>query len=495
MNTQAVEITLRKLPLVIISIFVPGAIYKCILGILLIGALMAFNYIKNPYILYRHDLLDQMVSTAEVLLFLFGILAEYRAGVGLTGSGEFVDQAETIGTLIIALVLTYVFLQLGMDVNLAYNNWKRATVMSERRAKANSALSASIFKLDGPLLGKFVDSADPAKLEALRKVEVMLARIARRVQKPGSSNTMAQKTLTTTMAGAMPPMLDWLIDEEDGQDGPHLLKKFTADLVAHKEKQDTGGAALNDLLVDSFANKQMLQWLLAASTKDERVAIDNLMKDMAVIVPTFAAKPKGKGATRYATKVQDVSGGDDKETIEEVHLQLMKDLANDTPCELVILTPVESKEETDTRNASPPSKRSSNSNRGNGNDTTGGLARCSTKGESGCSDSDAKKILTALRAFAKPETPAGLCVTSCKPVVVNCILDDERFQGAAIAALGAVAISQLHTPLVDKSGSVVGVLSLMNKVSFKTGKSGGPFDIDTDVAAAVSTATLIMSAL
>ena len=90
---EVVEITLRKLPLVIISIFIPGAIYKCMVGILLIGALMAFNFIKEPYILYRHDLLDQMVSTAEVLLFLFGILAEYRAEGELTGSGGFVDQA------------------------------------------------------------------------------------------------------------------------------------------------------------------------------------------------------------------------------------------------------------------------------------------------------------------------------------------------------------------------------------------------------------------
>jgi hypothetical protein len=90
---EVAEITLRKLPLVIISIFVPGAIYKCMVGILLIGALMAFNYVKEPYTLYRHDLLDQMVSTAEVLLFLFGILAEYRAEGELAGSGGFVDEA------------------------------------------------------------------------------------------------------------------------------------------------------------------------------------------------------------------------------------------------------------------------------------------------------------------------------------------------------------------------------------------------------------------
>ena len=65
-------------------------------------------------------------------------------------------------------------------------------------------------------------------------------------------------------------------------------------------------------------------------------------------------------------------------------------------------------------------------------------------------------------------------MTSGEPVIINCILDDERFQGAAIAALGAVAISQLHTPLIDKSGTVVGVLSLMNKVSFKTGPNPKP---------------------
>ena len=187
------------------------------------------------------------------------------------------------------------------------------------------------------------------------------------------------------------------------------------------------------------------------------------------------------------------------ETDSELQMQLMKDLANDTPCELVILTPVETKAQTKSRDAA--SKRGSqHSKEGSEHDAEAddgsavrGRARLSVKGDSGCSDADATKILTALRAFARPETPAGLCVSSGKPVIVNCILDDERFQGAAIAKLGAVAISQLHTPLMDKSGTVVGVLSLMNKVSFKTGKSGGPFDTDTDVAAAVSTATLIMN--
>ena len=190
--------------------------------------------------------------------------------------------------------------------------------------------------------------------------------------------------------------------------------------------------------------------------------------------------------------MQDEASGNKEpaETVEDLQLQLMQDLANDTPCELVIVTPVETKAQTEARDAA--SKRGSQSSKeddGSGEQR----ARLHVKGESGCSDTDATKILTALRAFARPETPAGLCVSSGKPVVVNCILDDKRFGSSAIAALGAVAISQLHVPLKDKSDVVVGVLSLMNKVSFKTGKSGGPFDTDIDIPAAVSTATLIMN--
>ena len=123
----------------------------------------------------------------------------------------------------------------------------------------------------------------------------------------------------------------------------------------------------------------------------------------------------------------------------------------------------------------------------------GEIVRLSVRNETfGCNDADADKILRALRAWHRPETPAGLCVTSGKPVVVDCILSDERFQGSAIAKTGVAAISQLHVPIL-KDGTVTGVLTLVNKVSFKTGKSGGPFDTDIDIAAAVSTATLIMN--
>ena len=194
--------------------------------------------------------------------------------------------------MIIALVLAHVFIQLGMDIKLWKDNFMFAKLLSKRRTKAKMALSEGIFQLQGPLLGKFIDGADATKLESLRKVEIMLAKIARTVQKKGDSSTEAGRELATKMATAMPQMVDWLIDEQDGQDGPSLLQSFTADLVEHKERQDTGGAAIQDLLNESFATEHLLKWLLVASTKDERVAIDDLMRDIAVIVPTFAAQPK-----------------------------------------------------------------------------------------------------------------------------------------------------------------------------------------------------------
>merc|ERR1711959_436307 len=72
---------------------------------------------------------------------------------------------------------------------------------------------------------------------------------------------------------------------------------------------------------------------------------------------------------------------------------------------------------------------------------------------------------------------------------VDCILSDERFQGSAIAKTGVAAISQLHVPIL-KDGTVTGVLTLVNKVSFKTGKSGGAFDLD--VQSALSGAMLLV---
>ena len=57
--------------------------------------------------------------------------------------------------------------------------------------------------------------------------------------------------------------------------------------------------------------------------------------------------------------MQDEASGDKEpaETVEGLQLQLMKDLANDTPCELVIVTPVETKAQTEARDAA--SKRGS----------------------------------------------------------------------------------------------------------------------------------------
>ena len=123
--------------------------------------------------------------------------------------------------------------------------------------------------------------------------------------------------------------------------------------------------------------------------------------------------------------MQDEASGDKEpaETVEGLQLQLMKDLANDTPCELVIVTPVETKAQTEARDAASKrgSQRSKEGSQRDGEEDDGSgqqRARLHVKGESGCTDSDATKILTALRAFARPETPAGLCVSSGKPVVV-----------------------------------------------------------------------------
>ena len=102
-----------------------------------------------------------------------------------------------------------------MDIKLLKDNFTLAQVMSQRRAKAKSALSEGIFQLQGPLLGKFIDGADATKLESLRKVEVMFARIARRVLKKGDKASEAGKDLANKMAVVMPQMMDWLIDERD----------------------------------------------------------------------------------------------------------------------------------------------------------------------------------------------------------------------------------------------------------------------------------------
>ena len=483
---EMVEITLRKLPLVIISIFIPGAIYKCICGILLIGALMALNYVKEPYTIYRHDLLDQAVSTAEVLLFLFGIVTEYRAEGGIDADAGW---PETICLLIIGLLLTFAAFQLAMDIKLYFTNFKFNRKTAERRAKAKTALSPGIWEIHGPLVGPFIDGADAKKLEVLRNVEVMLAKIVRRKEKKTTRKKGAQKLLAHKMGSSMPQILNWMIDEPDG---PKRLQKFTGDLVDHQDKQDTGGAALMDLLDDDFAQDQMLKWLFEAATQVERSSLGHLLEVVAEVVPTYAADAK---------EIQ--ADDDDEEKIEqpsqsEMYKQIMKDLAEDTPCEMVILTPVETKEQSaiETKSLRGGSSRGGSSrdedDESKFTGKIGEIVRLSVRNETfGCNDADADKILRALRAWHRPETPAGLCVTSGKPVVVDCILSDERFQGSAIAKTGVAAISQLHVPIL-KDGTVTGVLTLVNKVSFKTGKSGGAFDFDLDVQSALSGAMLLV---
>merc|ERR1719399_2450811 len=105
---------------------------------------------------------------------------------------------------------------------------KSAASSGSRRAPCSNIISAMRLPvLPLPLarslarsLGKFIDGADATKLESLRKVEVMFARIARRVLKKGDKASEAGKDLANKMAVVMPQMMDWLIDERDGQDGP-----------------------------------------------------------------------------------------------------------------------------------------------------------------------------------------------------------------------------------------------------------------------------------
>ena len=280
---ELLEITLRKMPLVIISTFIPSAIYKCIMGILLIGALMAANFVKEPYVAYRHDLLDQAVATAEVLLFLFGILVEYRAEGNQTGG--IIAEVENLCYGVIALVLAFSLFQLGQDIVLYYRTSKSSRLMNQRRARASTPLGGSIFQLDGPLVGRFVDGAAPLQLETLRKVEAMLAKVARRVEKPSTRRKEDQRTLAKQMATAVPHMLDWLIVDEHAQ---KQLQAFTSDLVAGKDAQDFSGATISDLLNEAFVKDHLPTWLAESATRVERQSISNLLKGVADIVPTYA---------------------------------------------------------------------------------------------------------------------------------------------------------------------------------------------------------------
>ena len=110
---EAVEFGGRKLPLVLIALFINDVVLKCVIGVLTIGGVMAANFAYAPYVKRAYDRLDQVCSLTEVLIFLFGLCGSYRhKTLELQATGLTVDVFDK-SRVMDSLVITCVCITIG----------------------------------------------------------------------------------------------------------------------------------------------------------------------------------------------------------------------------------------------------------------------------------------------------------------------------------------------------------------------------------------------
>ena len=95
--------------------------------------------------------------------------------------------------------------------------------------------------------------------------------------------------------------------------------------------------------------------------------------------------------------------------------------------------------------------------------------------------------------WLEADNPLGACVASCKPIKVDNIYADKRFQKSRVfvgkGTLGR-ARSQICCPVLVSEGRPLAVLLCVNRVTFDGAQSGVPFLPEDLTKAAITTSVL-----
>jgi len=188
---HGVEILVRKVPLVLVSVFMTHPIRRSIVMLCCVTTIMVVNVHAKPYIKRRYDVYDQVSSAFQAVTLLIGILVSFEAqSQRLQEASVTVDHFDSSHVLdgafyVLAVVMVFVVApsMLAIDVYFYYE-CRDARRLCERhrisglfaRVGATSLDNGMLFD-EAYLLRRWLAEAPTEDIARLRKVEARLQRV------------------------------------------------------------------------------------------------------------------------------------------------------------------------------------------------------------------------------------------------------------------------------------------------------------------------------
>jgi len=526
---EAVEFTGRKLPLVLISLFIDDNVIKCVLGAVCVGGVMAGNFKHAPYIKSFYDILDQVVSSGEAVLFLFGLLVTYRQKtreLEATGANIVVfDEAGTIDSLVIvAIVLILCILAVGAYLDAVWLKEQRNKRLV-RKEKAIGEPKYFDMNAQGGVLFEWLRQAKDEDLQRFFRVQLMLDKVKTRQGHSKQGHTKEKVAVYEAQNKSLPFIFDRILGAAQGD---VFLSQFVGDYAT--STLTCSGFEFGSLLFESFA-PTVLMWLNESASPTERVVIQEFVDNVKAFEKTFspsptflesafetvsgyckpsklaevakdvehsvasAAKATAEKASLFTSKQEQ---GGEKKTLNAVFRrnstllegakrkllqsnevqQLLTELLDETNAEGIAIVPV-----------APLA---------DGQQLPKMVIGSTLYGDD--PEKDQAKLERVIDWECTAGSPAGLAKESRKLVNVTNIITDSRFPKQNFQSLGRDAISglsRLVVPIFEGGGAasdaeddsigstLIGLVCIFNKVSFDGMNSGVAFEKRDEIAASV----------
>lgn len=315
---EAVEFTGRKFPLVMITLFANGVIFKCVLGALVVGLVMAANFAWAPYVKRTYDILDQIVSLTECMIFLMGMLAMYRQQTReLKAMGLNVDEYDTherIETLIVFMVvITLCCLAAGAVWDfVGLYHARNDRIM--RKSKGIGEPKLLNMQARGSLMLEWLKQANAADLASFHKVQLMLNRAHARIENEDAID--AKLAAYSTQIQGMPELMDRVLTSREGD---IFLSHFVNDIASNPERGD--GVAASELIADSFSSS-VLMWLNDVADPKEKAVFANFVAALKKF--SLAQKRKESVGERFTNCWEKTFAATDR--VKAIQLKIENDI-------------------------------------------------------------------------------------------------------------------------------------------------------------------------
>ena len=507
------EITevIKKTVLVVAAVwFRDSGFLQCYFVMLFFGANLAFTFKYAPFKMYSHDIIDTVTSVAQLLMLTAAIGVMLRTSTaGTEYQGE--DSMEWLEPMVFFVFLVALLVcvaVVSIDLVPLYQQRRAAKLRKEHKGLTLPDTLLELSFCDYALL-EYAERATPEAMGVLVGVEVLLRQHAT----PACRGSVAESY--ATMAVVYPRLLDWaLLDEVPNAPAAKWRGSVIRERASLAAADETCKTALclwthSDRLTRAFEAERrhyelqvpsiyiigasmrggLLHWLCEKASQTEREKLGTFLSSLHQMLLERQQQPRKALLGRVLTKLTQTDERQEAiaeavsqaaialhmhphqsrvsrwESLRKVHYahqlmakirqcgihfeewgeqglvpkarRLLKQIAEAVHCETLMLIPVSSID-------AHLGEVSSN---------------CVATDGSTPASRAADKARNASKEHADwslaPHTPAGLCLSTGKVVVVENVLFDNRFDKKLHRPLGLDSMSQVCIPIFSGTESYV----------------------------------------